>query len=108
MPWIIRLFVVLTLFTMQSATADWGEGWDPIDPADADCSLIANDLDGDGIGDNFESALPYIPWGETGSDVADRWRAAEIAALQEAVAHAHSTENVDKLGDDGLHREPSD
>jgi hypothetical protein len=28
-------------------------------------------------------------------------RAAEIAALQEAVAHAHSTENVDKLGDEG-------
>jgi hypothetical protein len=28
-------------------------------------------------------------------------RAAEIAALQEAMAHAHSTENVDKLDDEG-------
>jgi hypothetical protein len=28
-------------------------------------------------------------------------RAAEVAALQEAVAHAHSTENVDKLGKEG-------
>jgi hypothetical protein len=28
-------------------------------------------------------------------------RAAEIAALQEAVAHAHSTENVDKLDEEG-------
>ena len=28
-------------------------------------------------------------------------RAAEIAALQEAVAHAHSTQNVDRLGGEG-------
>ncbi len=29
-----------------------GSGWDALDPVDADCSLLANDMDGDGIADD--------------------------------------------------------
>lgn len=32
MSWIKRLLLVFSLFAMQSALAEWGEGWDPIDP----------------------------------------------------------------------------
>ncbi|MCU7919382.1 MAG: thiol:disulfide interchange protein DsbA/DsbL [Candidatus Thiodiazotropha sp. (ex Dulcina madagascariensis)] len=32
MPWNYRLFILLTLFALNAAHAEWGEGWDPIDP----------------------------------------------------------------------------
>jgi thiol:disulfide interchange protein DsbA len=32
MPWIKRLFFILTFLTLQPAIAEWGEGWDPIEP----------------------------------------------------------------------------
>ncbi len=32
MPWIKRLFFIFTLLTLQPVFAEWGEGWDPIDP----------------------------------------------------------------------------
>jgi thiol:disulfide interchange protein DsbA len=32
MPWIKRLLFIFTLIAMQSALAEWGEGWDPIEP----------------------------------------------------------------------------
>ncbi|MCU7931957.1 MAG: thiol:disulfide interchange protein DsbA/DsbL [Candidatus Thiodiazotropha sp. (ex Codakia rugifera)] len=32
MPWINRLFILLPLLFLNAAHAEWGEGWDPIDP----------------------------------------------------------------------------
>lgn len=32
MPWINRLFLILSLLAIQPVSAEWGEGWDPIDP----------------------------------------------------------------------------
>ncbi|MEN8168063.1 MAG: thiol:disulfide interchange protein DsbA/DsbL [Pseudomonadota bacterium] len=32
MPWIKRLFFMFMLLIIQSASAEWGEGWDPVDP----------------------------------------------------------------------------
>ena len=32
MPWIKRLFIVICLVALQPVSAEWGEGWDPIDP----------------------------------------------------------------------------
>jgi len=32
MPWIKRLFFISTLVMLQSVSAEWGEGWDPIEP----------------------------------------------------------------------------
>ena len=32
MPWIKRLLFISALLTVQSVFAEWGEGWDPIDP----------------------------------------------------------------------------
>lgn len=32
MPWIKRLFFIFIILTLQPAGAEWGEGWDPIEP----------------------------------------------------------------------------
>lgn len=32
MPWINRLFILLPLLFINAVNAEWGEGWDPIDP----------------------------------------------------------------------------
>ncbi len=32
MPWNYRILILLPLLIFQAAYADWGEGWDPIDP----------------------------------------------------------------------------
>ncbi|MCM8854347.1 MAG: thiol:disulfide interchange protein DsbA/DsbL [Candidatus Thiodiazotropha sp.] len=32
MPWINRLFILLPLLFLNAVNAEWGEGWDPIDP----------------------------------------------------------------------------
>ncbi|MDJ0808116.1 MAG: thiol:disulfide interchange protein DsbA/DsbL [Gammaproteobacteria bacterium] len=32
MPWIKRLLFISSLLVLQPALAEWGEGWDPIDP----------------------------------------------------------------------------
>lgn len=32
MPWIKRLFFIFTLLALNPVLAEWGEGWDPIDP----------------------------------------------------------------------------
>ncbi|MEN8179284.1 MAG: thiol:disulfide interchange protein DsbA/DsbL [Pseudomonadota bacterium] len=32
MPWIKRLFFIFTFLALQPVYAEWGEGWDPIDP----------------------------------------------------------------------------
>ena len=32
MPWIKRLFFIFFFLALQPVSAEWGEGWDPIDP----------------------------------------------------------------------------
>jgi thiol:disulfide interchange protein DsbA len=32
MPWKYRILILLPLLVLQAAHAEWGEGWDPIDP----------------------------------------------------------------------------
>lgn len=61
----------------------------------ADEMPSAGDVKGD-VGSSFDPAFAFIPWGGTGSAVADRWRAAD----KETLNGTGTTMQADRLGAD--------
>lgn len=77
-------------FAAESAGHD-----EDTDVPTADDAPSAGDVKAD-VQNRFDPALPYIPWGAPGNDVADRWRAAEKESLNATA----TTMQSDRLGAD--------